>query len=307
MIRDRIRSTMGPVPMAMNFALASPLLAMDWPTGPGAERGSLVAGMDVRIDPGQRFVVMRGVAIMPLRGILTPNFFELEKYLGWSTYVGTEQAADEMRQSEEVQAVVLDVDSPGGYVLGAAAAAEAISRLAAVKPVYAITNPMMCSAAYLVACQSSKIAMTPGSIVGSIGVMADYCWPVQPSMSGDQWSVHVSSHARAKYPNATTEQGQAEIQRHVDEAEADFHGYVARGRKIAVEDLPARLSVTDDPMDGGAVYGPADAIRRGLADSAETRAAFYDRVLAAHAPKPRRAGASAQRAMAAAAMAIART
>lgn len=307
MIRDRIRAHAGVVPMAMNAALAAPLLSMDWPTGQRTRAAVTVAGGDLRIGPGERFVIVRSVAVLPIRGIITPNFFELEEWLGWSTSAGIEQAADEVRASEDVQAVILDVDSPGGYVTGVNAAADAIALLAAVKPVYAIANPVMCSAAYLLASQATSIAAAPGSLIGSIGVMTERAWPVQPSMAGDQWSVHTSTYARAKYPNPTDERGQAEIQRMLDESEADFHGYVARGRGIDPAALTAQLSVTDDPQDGGAVFGPAEAIRRGLADSAETRSAFFDRVLAAHAPQPRKTGTGAQRARAAAAMAIART
>ncbi|WP_444430882.1 hypothetical protein ACTTAM_08335 [Rhodobacter capsulatus] len=115
-----------------------------------------------------------------------------------------------------------------------------------------------------------------------------------------------SRHARAKWPDPATEDGKAEIRRGLDRTEARFHAAVAEGRGIAPEDLAARLSVSDDPEDGGAVFEAAEALARGLADRIETRAAFYARLRAAHAPAPRKGLARGARALARRARAKAR-
>jgi len=250
---------------------------------------------------------VRGVAVMPVRGVLTPNSEILERYLGWATYAGIEAACAEIAAAEDVGAAVLEIDSPGGLVMALNGAAAAVAALAAVKPVYVLVNPLAASAAYWLASQATSVSMTPGALVGSVGIMRESSVPVQPDMMGEQWNVHVSSHARAKWPDPRTESGRAEIQRSLDENEAEFHAMVARGRGIAPEALAQQLSVTGDPADGGAVFGAAQAIQRGLADTMETRAAFYDRVMAAHAPRPAaRPAARAFAAQAAAAAAVAR-
>lgn len=305
MNRNQIGDRFGAIPLAMDERFGQQLLSMEWPDRPVASQADLMAGMDIRVDRGQRFVIVRGVAIMPIRGMLTPDSEILEQYLGWATYSGIAQATAELAASDEVSAVILDVNSPGGMVLGMDGGAEAIAALAKVKPVYALANPLADSAAYCLASQATSIAMTPGSEVGSIGIMTLRSAPVQPDEDGNQKSVHVSSHARAKWPDPTTDRGLAEIKRQLDQAEAMFHAMIARGRGIPVGDLPARLSVTGDPEDGGCTYPPLDAIRIGLADTLETRAAFYDRIMSAHAPQIARPAARSMRARAAAAMAIA--
>jgi hypothetical protein len=97
--------------------------------------------------------------------------------------------------------------------------------------------------------------------------------------------IHVSSHARGKRPDPTSEAGAIEIQRSLDEAEGVFLDAVARGRGLERATLPALLSVTDDDADGGAMYRVGDAIERGLANEEQTRAAFYDQVLSTYAPQ----------------------
>jgi ClpP class serine protease len=105
-------------------------------------------------------------------------------------------------------------------------------------------------------------------------------------MGGAQWSVHMSSHARAKMPNPTSERGQAQIQLELDAVEARFLASVAAGRGVGLDELTANLTSTGDIADGGGVWSPADALARGLIDMAETRPEFYQRVLATYAPSP---------------------
>ncbi|ANB35964.1 ClpP class serine protease [Rhodovulum sulfidophilum] len=297
-----IASLLGAAPLALDHDFGAGLLGLPLPAAPAA--GPALSG-PVEVARGERFAVARGVAVMPVRGVLTPNAEILERYLGWATFAGIEASCGALAAQEDVAAVVIEFDTPGGLVLGGAAAAGAIAALAAVKPVHALVNPLAASMGYHLASQCSEIAMTPGSLAGSIGIMRQAGWPVGPDRAGQQWQIFTSTHARAKLPNPETEAGRAEIRRDLDAHEAAFHADVARGRGIAPGDLAARLSVTDDPTDGGATFGPEAAIARGLADRAETRLAFYDRIFAAHAPRPaaRRSSGRGHLAQAAAAQA----
>lgn len=253
------------------------------------------------IDRGERFAVSRGVAIVPIKGLLTPNMVMFERYLGWSTYDGIEETAATLIDDDEVSGVVLDIDSPGGMVRGIQAAVAAVAALASVKPVHALVNPLAASAAYWVASQATEITMTAGAECGCIGTRVIASSPVEPDHWGDQHFELSSSHARSKNPDPATEVGQTELRRHLDESEAKFHADVAAGRNASVAELLPRIASTDDPQDGGAVFGADDAIARGLADRSESRAVFYDRIMSAYAPeiRPSQSRAFAARAAAA--------
>lgn len=279
--------------MALDFERAAPELTEAWPYDNAVAAQTPTMSGPVEVQRGERFAVARRVAVMPIRGILTPDSAVLERYFGWATYQGIEAASTELAANEDVSAIVLDMNSPGGLVLGLEGASRAIAALAAVKPVHVIVNQLAASAAYQLASQARDITMTPGSEVGSIGTMRMSVWPVEPDAWGDKWGIHLSSHARAKNPNPTSEEGLAEIQRSLDEAESAFLDAVAAGRKLDRATLSERLSMTDDPADGGAMFRVSEAIKRGLADSEAIRSVFYERVFATYAPKQQGTGARA--------------
>lgn len=288
--------------MALSHHGGDALLAFDLPI----EQMQANAGQAVTVERGERYAVSRGVGVVPVRGLLTPNMFLFEKYLGWTTYQGLEASMADLVANEECSAIVLDMDSPGGMVLGIEGAAAAIAAAAAVKPVHVLVNPLSASAAYWLASQASDITITLGALVGSIGVRLTATSPQTTDNWGDQWFEVSSSYARAKNPDPATEAGMAELRRSLDETEAQFHAAVAAGRGIAPDQLTAQLSVTDDPADGGSVFGPDQAIARGLIDRIENRDAFYARVLADYAPAAR-SKSRAYAALAAAAQARAAT
>ena len=305
MSRTSIAALIGASPLAISAEHGLPMLQMDLPKEAAQEPMAVEASAQVvTIERGQRFAVHRGVAYVPVRGILTPNSAMLEKYLGWATYHGIVDTMAAVTASDEVQATVMIYDTPGGSVLGIQGAVEAIRNAAAAKPVHALVHPLAASAGYWLASQCSDIAVTQGSWVGSVGTMTSGAQPMQPGMSGDQLFIQTSTHAGAKRPDLSSDHGKQLTQIRLDEMEAEFLGDVSRGRAIPAEDLSARMSRTDSNRDGGDVFWGDDALARGLVDSVETMTEFMGRIGGLYAPKPR-LKSSAYAAIAAAAQATA--
>lgn len=74
---------------------------------------------------------------------------------------------------DSVKAIVLRVDSPGGTVAASQEIAVGVRKAAAIKPIVTSVGDMCASGAYMVASQSDEIVASPGSTVGSIGVIMD--------------------------------------------------------------------------------------------------------------------------------------
>jgi len=85
----------------------------------------------------------------------------------------------EVRRNESVEAVVLDVNSPGGSVAATESLYLAVNRTAAEMPVVASVNGVGASGAYWAMLPADRIYTTPGSLVGSVGVIASV--PVGPT------------------------------------------------------------------------------------------------------------------------------
>ncbi len=91
-----------------------------------------------------------------------------------STVTGSAEIGESIRLALESdsKAIVLDIDSPGGSVLGIFEAADQINLACAMKHVVASVSGLACSAAYLLASQADSIVATRASIIGSIGVIS---------------------------------------------------------------------------------------------------------------------------------------
>src|SRR6056297_1647252 len=78
----------------------------------------------------------------------------------------------EIRMNDSVEAVVLRVASPGGSIPGSEAQYRAVKRLAQEKPVVASVRTYAASGGYYSALPAEKIYASPGSLVGSVGVLS---------------------------------------------------------------------------------------------------------------------------------------
>ena len=81
---------------------------------------------------------------------------------------------DQLAESDEVKAVIISINSPGGTTAGGEELYEAISKLRAQKPVVAVIQELGASAAYMTAIATDRIFARRLSIVGSIGVLMQH-------------------------------------------------------------------------------------------------------------------------------------
>ena len=77
---------------------------------------------------------------------------------------------DDLASDDNVSDIVLYINSPGGEITGIPELARKISEIDLIKPVYAWTETMSCSAAYWLQSQARILGMTPSSEIGNVGV-----------------------------------------------------------------------------------------------------------------------------------------
>jgi protease-4 len=78
---------------------------------------------------------------------------------------------EQLEEDEDVKAVVLRIDSPGGSALASDRMWEAVRQVAEAKPVIASIGNVAASGGYYVASAADEILAHPNSLVGSIGVV----------------------------------------------------------------------------------------------------------------------------------------
>lgn len=112
------------------------------------------------------------VAVIPIRGTISNRVTVMDWLFGLSVtppqWIARQVKA--AMNDDAVKAVILDVDSPGGSVIGVPEAAAAILALRGRKPLIAQVSGTCASAAYWIAASADEIVATPSAMVGSIGV-----------------------------------------------------------------------------------------------------------------------------------------
>jgi protease-4 len=163
---------------------------------------------------------------------------------------------------DDVAAVVLRVDSPGGSVTGSETIWREVGRVRkGGKPVVASMGAVAASGGYYVAMGADAIVANPGTITGSIGVVTGKLVArdlkqrlgvgsdaVRTNANADAWSVD----------ERFTPEQHARVEAEADLFYDDFVNRVADGRKLSVEEV--------DAVARGRVWTGADALEHGLVD-----------------------------------------
>lgn len=212
-----------------------------------AAGGALTAAAEARTgDP----IREGATAIIPVQGPLSPKGQRV--YMGGGTVgtVGSTRQLDEQMRTlaadSSIGAIILDIASPGGLVMGTPEAADAIFAARQVKPVIAVANHYSFSAAHWLATQASAYFVSPSGEVGSVGVRGGHV-----DMSGFEEKIGMKTTLIASDPEKIagnpyaplSEADRADMQTQIDAINADFARAIARGRGIspsAVADIHGR-------------------------------------------------------------------
>lgn len=113
------------------------------------------------------------IALIYAEGVIIDGEAE-EGILGGGGQVGSENMRKALRiasRDEDVQAIVIRIDSPGGSALASEVMWQAARRAAEEKPVIISIGGMAASGGYYLACAGDYVFADPSAIVGSIGVV----------------------------------------------------------------------------------------------------------------------------------------
>lgn len=204
------------------------------------------------------------VAVLPLTGLISPRAHDVADISSPGGVAAETWAATfrHLAADPNIASIVIDVDSPGGNVLGVHEAAAAVIEARGSKPIIAVANHTAASAAYWLASAADEIVVTPSGEVGSIGVYSYHedlsraieAAGVTPTLlkAGDN-----KAEGHPAFP--LSPEAAAHMQARVDDYYAMFVRDVAMGRNVS------ELTVRED-FGGGRMFGAAEAVRRSMAD-----------------------------------------
>jgi protease-4 len=186
---------------------------------------------------------------------------------GDETYIGQEEIVKALRKIKDdnnIKAIVLRVDSPGGSALASEVIWREIEITKSVKPVIVSMGNLAASGGYYIACNADKIFAEPTTITGSIGVFGAI--PNIHEFTNDI-GINAEQVSTNKSPNYSvfepmTPQFHEAIKGSIDDIYQTFISHVAEGRNMSVEEV--------DKIGQGRVWTGKQALEIGLVDELGT-------------------------------------
>lgn len=222
----------------------------------GAAEMQALAG-DARREYGENYKPyhMDGrIAVVPVDGTLVHKYGWLDPMSGMTGYDGIAKKLRAAMKDDDVKAIWLDIDSPGGEVSGCFTLVEEIAMCTESeggKPIWGFVNEQACSAAYAIASVCDRVYGPMEAMVGSIG-----CYTLHvdftKKLDKDGLKVTMIRAGERKAIGAggieSLDKAQVEkLQAWVDRTRQRFAELVAMGRGIPVKDV---LATEGDWFDG---------------------------------------------------------
>lgn len=218
--------------------------------------GNLIPAAEIRED---------GTACIPLKGVVSRGLGPMGEYYGFLDIEKFQAAVADAIDNSQVRRIAINVDSPGGTVLGTRDAAELVAKASAVKPTMVYTGGLMASAAYYIGSAANVIYSGSSAMVGSIGVftyMADdsKMW----EDCGITWIVARSGKLKGAGIDKITEEQLAMIQEEIDGLGEEFRSFVEERRDISRDDMQGQMFSGLMASQRGFVHGLAHSFNEAL-------------------------------------------
>jgi len=172
------------------------------------------------------------------------------------------EAIRRFAKAEQIRAVILRVESPGGGVTPSQEIYRELLRLREQKPLIASLGEVAASGGYYIASACSTIVANPGTITGSIGVIMGTMYNVQGlleklGVKGTVVKAGTYKDLGSPIRDMTTEERQI-LKSMLDDVHKQFIAAIAVGRKMDESVV--------QPLADGRIYSGEQAQRLGLVD-----------------------------------------
>lgn len=246
----------------------------------------LIKHLAAQAPPANPTSLTSNIAVISVSGTLVRRAAAVDAASGLTSYSAISAQLAQAVRDPAVNAILLDIDSPGGEAGGAFDLADQIVGARQVKPIWAVANDDAFSAAYAIASAATRVYVTRTGGVGSVGVIALHVDQSQrDAMNGLRYTaVYAGDRKNDMSPHAplSTDAAQA-LQAEVDRLYGLFVSTVAANRNLSVQDVQdteAGLYFAQDAIDAGLadVVGTLDDALIALSEELQTKTTSIARI-----------------------------
>lgn len=217
-------------------------------------------------------ITQEGIAIIRVVGTMVNRGAYVGASSGVVSYEGVKHQVKSAAGNSKVQAIIIDLQTPGGEAVGAFECAEQVRIANSKKPVVALVNGMAASAGYAIASGAGEIVTTPSGISGSIGVVmmhADYSKKLETEGIKPTLITAGAHKADGNPMEPLPDDVKSRLQTHINETYQRFLLTVEAGRGSRLDAEAARKTEAQ-------VFSGDEAVKLGVAD----RIGTFESVLA---------------------------
>jgi signal peptide peptidase SppA len=220
-----------------------------------------------------------GVGVVPVHGVIVPRADLMSDMSGATSAEDITQQLRALMQDDRVNSIVLDINSPGGNVAGMTELAREVMRARTQKPITAVANYTMASAAYWLGAAATEIVASPSAVLGSVGVFTIHDDLSRALEQKGVKRTYISAGDLKTDGNEVeplSKETRARIQKKIDASYGRMVTDISRGRGVPVDQVRTAFG-------NGATVDADEALSLGMVDRVAT---FEDTVgrLASVAP-----------------------
>ncbi|ABQ26465.1 signal peptide peptidase SppA [Geotalea uraniireducens] len=198
------------------------------------------------------FVGKEGIGLVEVKGIILDSQETVKQLF-------------DFKKNENVKAVVLRIESPGGVVGPSQEIYDAVKKLALKKKVVVSMGSVAASGGYYIAAPATKIFANPGTITGSIGVLMKFSniEGLMDKIGMKAFTIKTGKYKDVGSPVRTMSvEDKAMLQGVIDSTHGQFVKAVAEGRKLPLEQVKT--------LADGRIYSGEQALALKLVDNLGT-------------------------------------
>jgi len=190
----------------------------------------------------------KNIGVIEIKGIIKTSQFNLEQLV-------------KFRKNNQIKAVLLRIDSPGGAVVPSQELYMEILKLRQQKPVVASLGNVAASGGYYIASAANKIVAAPGTLTGSIGVKIEFAnieqllkkLGIQPTVIKSVPYKDIGSPVREM-----TKEEKTMLEKLVKNIHSQFVKDIAKGRNMPIKQV--------ESIANGSIFTGQEAKKLGLVD-----------------------------------------
>lgn len=211
--------------------------------------------------------IINNIGVLRIEGPITQKADFFTFFFGGATLDTLTDDFKSLMADEQIDTIVVDIDSPGGTVAGVQEFANLIFNAREQKTIIAFSSSIMASAAMWIGAAAEHVFISGGTVVtGSIGVLTTHTdvSQLQADLGIKTTEITAGKEKRIASTFAPlTDAGRSTLQGQVDKIMEAFVGDVAKFRGVSEQEV---ISIMAD----GKIFIGDNAVKAGLVDDLKT-------------------------------------